>query len=237
MTEKVSVSVVLPTYNEKGNIEGLSKELISELKANGYTSEIIIVDDNSPDGTGKVATELSDKNKEVKAIVRTNERGLATAILRGIEESKGSIIVLMDCDFSHPPKFVPIMVKELANADAVFASRYVRGGKMNTDPVQYFLSLLFNYTIKILIGTQVIDTTNGFFAIKKSALDGLLNRKVFSGYGDYCFKMLYYLKPKKLKIKEIPFHYMPRRYGSSKTSLVKAGISYSLEALKLRLRL
>jgi hypothetical protein len=106
---------------------------------------------------------------------------------------------------------------------------------MDTDKVQYYLSMLFNYAIKVLIGTPVIDTTNGFFAIRRKALEGLLNREVFSGYGDYCFKMLYALRPKKLRIKEIPFQYMPRRYGNSKTSLMKAGFSYGLEALKLRL--
>lgn len=231
------VSVVLPTYNERGNIAGLARELLTEIRKAGFVPEIVIVDDNSPDGTGEVARKLATKYREVKAVIRTKERGLATAILTGIEQSKGDIVVLMDCDFSHPPKFVPVLLKELENADAVFASRYVKGGRMNTDKGQYYLSMLFNYAIKALIGTPVIDTTNGFFAVRKKALEGLLNRKVFSGYGDYCFKMLYAMKPKKLRIKEVPFQYMPRRYGNSKTSLLKAGISYGKEALKLRLGL
>ncbi len=229
------VSVVLPTYNEIGNVTRLSEELIKEIRSSGYVPEIVIVDDSSPDGTGEEAKKMSKKHKEIKAIVRT-ERGLGTAVLRGIRESSGDSIVLMDCDFSHPPQFVPVLLKELDGADAVFASRYVKGGSMKTDRLQYYLSMLFNYAIKTLLGIRVVDSTNGFFAIKRNALEGLRMEKVFRGYGDYCFRMLYALKPTKLRIKEIPFNYMPRRYGRSKTSLLKAGVSYWIEALKLRLR-
>jgi len=166
--------------------------------------------------------------------VRT-ERGLGTAILRGISESNGEVIVVMDTDFSHPPEFVPVLLKELKDADAVFASRYVKGGSMGSG-IQYLSSKLFNYVIKMLLGLQVLDSTSGFFVIKRKVFEGLKMEKVFYGYGDYCFRMLYALKTKQLKIKEIPFNYMPRRYGKSKTSLLKAGISYGIEALKLRLK-
>ena len=232
MVEKVSV--VLPTYNERGNIGKLSLELIKAVKQSGYATEIVIVDDSSPDGTAEEAKKLSKKHKEIKAIVRT-ERGLATAVLRGINESAGSIIVLMDCDFSHPPAVVSGLLKELKNADAVFASRYVKGGSMDADAIQYTLSKLFNYAIKLMLGIKILDSTGGFFAIKRKAFENVKMQKVFQGYGDYCFKLIYALKNKKMK--EIPFKYMPRRYGQSKTSLVKASVSYGLEAIKLRLGL
>tara|TARA_Y100000310_G_C20701005_1_gene829881 strand:- start:6885 stop:7574 length:690 start_codon:yes stop_codon:yes gene_type:complete len=225
------VSVILPTYNERGNISELCKELTKKIKSAGYAPEIIVVDDNSPDGTGKEAKKL----KEVKVIIRT-ERGLGTAILRGIKESSGETIVLMDTDFSHPPELVPMLLRQLKDADAVFASRYVKGGSMNTDFVQYSLSKLFNYIIKMFLGIQVLDSTGGFFAIKRKAFEGLNIEKIFRGYGDYCFRMLYALKPSKLRIKEMPFAYMPRRYGKSKTNLLKTSILYWIEALKLRLR-
>ena len=227
------VSVVLPTYNERGNIAELSLQLIKAIKKAGYSAEIIIVDDSSPDRTGEEAKKLSRKHTEVKVIVRT-ERGLATAIRRGINESSGEIIIAMDTDFSHSPVFVPALLKELRNADAVFASRYASGGSMETDRVQYYLSKLFNYVIQLLLGISVLDSTGGFFAIKKEALRGLNMEKVFRGYGDYCFRMLYALKPRKLRIKEIPFKYMPRKYGRSKTPLLRTGLSYGIEALKLR---
>jgi len=228
------VSVILPTYNEQGNIAQLSNELIREIKKANYEPEIVIVDDSSPDGTGEEAKKLSEKHKEIKAVVRT-ERGLGTAVLRGINESNGDVIVVMDTDFSHPPEFVPVLLKELKDADAVFASRYVRGGSMGTG-IQYLSSKLFNYVIKILLGLQVLDSTGGFFVIKRKVFEGLNMKKVFHGYGDYCFRMLYALKTKQLKIKEIPFKYMPRRYGKSKTPLLRTGVLYVIEALKLRLK-
>jgi dolichol-phosphate mannosyltransferase len=228
------VSVILPTYNEKGNIAELSRALIPQVRKAGYAPEIVIVDDSSPDGTGKLAKELSKRHREIKAVVRT-ERGLATAVLRGVRESTGSIIVVMDTDFSHPPEFVPALLREMEGADAVFASRYVMGGSMRMDVLQYWFSKLFNYVIKALLGIKVLDSTGGFFAIRKDALKGVLTESVFHGYGDYCFRMLYALKPARLKIREIPFKYMPRRYGKSKTPLLKTAIKYGIEALRLRL--
>lgn len=236
MGKKLKVSVIMPTYNERGNIKKLAEEIIKRLRKSGYEDEIIIVDDNSPDGTGKVAKQLEKKHKSVRAILR-KEKGLGTALKRGISESTGDVVAVMDCDFSHPPEIIPIMLKELNNSDAVFASRYVKGGSMNTNRLQYHLSKLFNYSIKSFLKIQVLDCTNGFFVIRKSALKGLDMDRIFRDYGEYCFNMLYFLKPKKLKIKEIPFSYMPRRYGHSKTSLVKAGIHYWFEAFKLRLGL
>jgi dolichol-phosphate mannosyltransferase len=234
---KKSVSVILPAYNEKGNIVGLCEEILAAVSWAGYRCQIVIVDDNSPDGTFDSVRELMKKHRNVKGILRTSERGLATAIMRGIRESSGEIIVLMDCDFSHPPADIPRLLAEIENgADAAFASRYVRGGKMKTDRLQFYLSLLFNGTIKVLLNVAVLDCTNGFFAMRRDALSGLPMERVFSGYGDYCFKLLYALKRKK-KIVEIPFHYMPRRYGNSKTSLLKTGLSYGIGALKLRLGL
>ena len=230
------VSVILPTYEERGNIRNLSTELIKAIKKAGYSAEIIIVDDNSRDGTGEEAKRISRKRREVKAIIR-NERGLATAILRGIREASGSVIVAMDADFSHPPRFVPHLLKGLDSADAVFASRYVKGGSMDADRAQYHLSKFLNYVIKWVLGIPVIDSTGGFFAIKKQALDGLNAKAIFHGYGDYCFRLIHALKSRKSGISEIPFRYMPRRYGTSKTRLLKAGVSYGMEALRLRLGL
>ena len=140
----------------------------------------------------------------------------------------------MDCDFSHPPEIIPKMLREIYNADAVFASRYIKGGSMKTNKPQYYLSKLFNHSIKSFLGIRVLDCTNGFFVMRKKALDGLNLDKIFEGYGEYSFNLLYALKPKKLMIKEIPFSYMPRRYGSSKTRLLHAGVSYWIQAFRLR---
>ncbi len=232
---KATVSVVLPTYNEKGNIKQLAEELIAAIRGSGYDEELVIVDDSSPDGTFESVRELMRKHKSVKGILRKNERGLATAIRKGIESSRGSTIVVMDCDFSHPPEVIPKMLAEIeGGADAVFASRYAKGGSMAGDRMQYYLSSLFNCSIKKFLGIPIHDCTNGFLAIRKKALEGLDKGRIFSGYGDYCFKLIYLLRQKGIRFKEIPFKYMPRRYGSSKTSLAKEGIAYWKAAIKLR---
>ena len=105
---------------------------------------------------------------------------------------------------------------------------------MYGDRIQYHLSKLFNFVVQIILDIKIVDSTSGFFAIKKKQLTKL-DDKLFTGYGDYCFKIIYVLR-KKAKFKEIPFNYQPRRYGQSKTSLLKMGASYMLEALKMRIK-
>ena len=102
------VSVILPTYNEAGNIVKLIKALKTQIKKINLTPEIIVVDDDSPDGTAQKC-----KNQNIKLIVRKNQRGLATAILKGIQNSSGSIIVLMDTDFNHQPQDIPRLLKPI----------------------------------------------------------------------------------------------------------------------------
>ena len=194
------VSVILPTYNERGNIADLVEEIIKVVKK-PYALEVLIIDDSSPDGTGEEAKKLSKKYKQVRTIIR-QERGLASAILRGIKESKGDVVVAMDTDFSHPPSDIKRLLDGLKDSDAVFASRYVKGGSMHGDRIQYYLSMLFNYVVKIILNITILDSTSGFFAIKKKYVMGL-NEKLFTGYGDYCYKIIYVLRGK-IKVKEIP---------------------------------
>ncbi len=230
----MKISVIVPTYNESGHIIAFIEALISEIKKSGNTPEIVVVDDSSPDGTGKLVTRYAQKHREVKAIVR-KERGLATALKRGITESSGDILVFLDSDFSHPPKDIPRLIRAAENADAVFASRYVKGGKMYGPKIQYALSWLFNVIIKIVLGIPIIDSTGGFFIIRRNVLTELPLDRIFTGYGDYCFKLIYALKGKRLR--EIPFIYQPRRSGKSKTpNLAITGLSYWKQALLLRLK-
>ncbi|MBI2664062.1 glycosyltransferase [Candidatus Woesearchaeota archaeon] len=224
----MKVSVILPTYNERGNIVELCEELIKEIKKAKFEPEIVVVDDSSPDGTAEEAK----KARGVKVIARA-EKGLATAVLRGIRESSGEIIAVMDADFSHPPAFVPALLKQMKEADAVFASRYIKGGKMQMDLLQYTFSKMFNYGIKFMLGIPVLDSTGGFFAIRRAVVAKLPDR-IFYGYGDYCFRLIYAIK--KSRIKEIPFSYQTRRYGKSKTPVLRTAVKYGIEALKLRLR-
>lgn len=234
--EKINlISVILPTYNERKSIPLLVKEIHRQLGS--IKHEIIIVDDLSPDGTWKIAQELAKKHDYVRAEIRKKEKGLATAIGRGIEISKGDVVVLLDTDFSHPPKVIPRLVKGMGRYDMVIASRYVNGGSMDSEWYKFYLSKLLNYFIKFTLGLKICDSTGGFFAIRKKVLDKVNKRYVFKGYGDYFFKLAYLLKGKKsLNVREIPFRYERRRYGTSKTDVLDVGLSYILQALRIRLK-
>ena len=134
-----SLSIVIPTYNESKNIvkilDSLRLALTREMNA-----EIIVVDDNSPDGTSKTVEEYAKNSKNhdysIQIIRRENKRGLSSAIVTGIEHAKGDAVVVMDSDLSHPPQTIPQMIEELQNSDCdiVVASRYVKGGSVSGWP-------------------------------------------------------------------------------------------------------
>lgn len=229
----MKLSIILPTYNEKENIIPLIESLKENLK--DYEKEIIVIDDNSPDGTGKLIRGFSNKHNDVKCIIRENERGLASAILRGVTESSGDILVFMDTDFSHHPKVIPELLRYLDEYDMVFTSRYIKGGAfMETNKLKYHLSKILNIFIKTLLQIPILDSTNGFFVAKKEVFKNLNPSKIFDGYGDYCFKLIYYLKNKSIKMKELPFTYEKRKAGASKTTILKVGLSYLFQTIKLR---
>lgn len=227
----MKLSIILPTYNERENIIPLINSLKENLE--DFEKEIIVIDDNSPDGTGRLVEDFSDK--EVKCIIRMDERGLATALMRGIFESSGDVLVFMDTDFSHHPKVIPRLLNQLGRYDLVFASRYVHGGSMLTDrKFQYPLSKLLNLFIKIFLGIPILDSTNGFFVAKKEAFKSLKFKRIFDGYGDYCFKLIYFLQKRKTRMKEIPFIYEKRKSGESKTGILGIGLLYLKQIAKLR---
>lgn len=222
------ISVILPTYNENENITELASRINKELSR--FKHEIIIVDDNSPDGTWKTAKELGIA-LPVKAIMR-KRRGLAGAVKRGIDESNGDIIVVMDSDFSHPPELIPVLLQNMKNADLVVASRFVKNG--GSESRLNFFTLLLNSMIRFILGLKTKDLTGGFFAIRRKFVADTSSR-VFSGYGDYFFKLTYSLKSSGARIKEVPFVYKKRMRGVSKTKIIETTIRYLLGALNTRI--
>jgi len=234
MPRKTRISIILPTYNERENIGPLVDEIVCNVKNVNY--EIIIVDDNSPDGTGEEAKRLGKKYNRVRTIIRTKDKGLAKSIKEGILNSKGEYIVIMDTDFSHPPDVISRLLKSVRGNDMVLASRYIKGGSMVAPFHKFFLSKLLNQTIGLILGVDIKDLTGGFFVIKKGVLKLTDLDKIFQGYGDYFFKLAYTLKKRNSTIKEIPFRYGERIYGSSKTVLIKIGLDYILQALRIRLK-
>lgn len=240
--KKNFVSIILPTFNEKENIVPLILEINKMMKRE---KEIIVVDDNSPDGTAKeVKKMIKDKKiKNLRIIIRRKKRGLTASIWEGILKSRGEIIVWMDCDFSHPPSVIPNLIKQIDNGyDIVVASRFVKGGeyKKNIENksesfLQVILSRILNYSIQILLGGEFKDYTSGFIAIRRKVFSDI---KLSGDYGEYFIDLITRATLLKYKVKEIPFVNLPRRYGESKTgsapgALLKRGAKYINLSFKL----
>jgi len=212
------VSIIVPTYNESQNILSILKSIEDNLPKNNPV-ETIVVDDNSPDGTGNIVEEYIKTVKKATGytlgvIRRKAKEGLSSAILKGIEGAKGQTIVVMDSDRSHPPDIIPKMVDTLANSecDIVVASRYVKGGSVSGWSVKR--KLISRIATKIAqqgLGVGQKDPLSGFFAFKRNILDGLKLDAI--GY-----KMLLEIlvKTKGVRIKEIPYTFTNRMQGESK---------------------
>ena len=158
---------------------------------------------------------------------------------RGILESKGDVVLVMDADFSHDCAMVPRLLAALKedSTDIAVASRYTCGGNMTASPHLSVGSRSLNLFIRTVLSMPVKDITGGFFAVRRAALDGLNFDSIFTGYGDYCIALLYKGFKKGWHFEEIPFSYHPRRNGMSKTGFLKAGLTYGIRALKLRMGL
>lgn len=231
------ISIILPTYNEKENIIQLVKQVAQNLLGNENKNyEIIIVDDNSPDETSEEVNKYKNHDKNIKLITRKKERGLASAIKTGINNSIGEYIIIMDTDLSHPPEFLGILIHTIkeTDLDAVIASRYIKGGSMNSNRLKFLLSKAMNLLLGIILNLNIKDLTGGFFIIKKSLLQKVDLDKVFVGYGDYFFRLFYELKRINYTFKEIPFKYVGRKMGKSKTRTFSMGIDYLKTMVSLR---
>lgn len=230
------ISIVLPTYNEKECIIQLINECI---KYTEDLEEVIVVDDNSSDGTWELVSNM--QNNKVRVIKRTNKRSLPASILRGIKESKGDILIWMDSDFSHHPKYIPRLLEALTNADIAVASRYVKGGRDLRPYDRVFTSLLINKLASLLFFTETRDYTSGFVAVKKKVFDKIsINTK---GYGEYFIEFTFDAMHKNFSIKEVAYDFTDRKYGTSKTSqgifsfsMMRHGIFYILKILTVRLK-
>lgn len=235
------VSLILPTYNEAGNIILLVEALDRDIP---FPKEIIVVDDHSPDGTSERVRELIEQKSipGLRLETRTVDRGLLKSIRRGIELAKGDVICWMDCDFSHPPETMAELVNHVKQgADVAIASRYIRGGSYkkglgwfgaDESALAVLLSRLINWFIHIALDRRIHDYTSGFIAIRRSLLKSLPPLR--GDYGEYFMELMYRaIKSENVRIIEIPFVSPPRRTGQSKTGttfrqLFRRGIPYFL---------
>jgi dolichol-phosphate mannosyltransferase len=202
---------VVPTYNEIENLDGLVRRVQQACSSAGLSAEIVIVDDNSPDGTGARAEEIA-KTENLKVVHRSGKLGLSSAVLEGFEAASGSILVVMDADLSHPPEKIPEMVSKIESgeADVVVGSRYVKGGSVENWPLTRRI-ISKGATLLARWLTKVKDPMSGFFALKRSVIDGVTLDPV-----GYKIGLEILVKGKCAKVVEVPIHFADRKAGKSK---------------------
>lgn len=229
----VEASVIIPTFNEGQNIGKLLTDLNQGLDSEGIKYELIVVDDDSPDETVSIVSQLSKVDPRIKLISRKGKKGIGSAIFEGFMKSEGDVIVTMDADFSHPPASVVTLIKAMDRCDVAVGSRYVDGGKMNGPLVRRILSRMLNKVIGLILGFQIHDCTGGFMALGRkvfNSLDGIAAKS-----GDFSFEILYKTKEAGFKISEFPFVYRWRTKGKTKTNVLKFGLKYIGSAINLRM--
>lgn len=204
------VSLILPTYNESENIRLIVPRIFDVLNNSNLEGEVLIVDDDSPDGTAKVAAGLA-KDYPLRVHVRKNERGLATAVIKGFELASGDICVVLDADLSHPVEKIPEMVKPILDGkcDATVGSRYTRGGGCDSWP--FIRRVISKFSGLLARGlTRLTDPTSGFMAIRKDSLKGVKLDPV--GWKI----VLEAIVKSKARLQEVPIIFSDRQKGESK---------------------
>jgi len=230
LSEHALVSVILPCFNEHKNILPLIKEIHDILTLWNWEHEIVVVDDNSPDGTYDIVK--AEALPFVKAVLRKDMPSLGGSIRTGIENAKGEILVFMDSDFNHAPEYLPILLANLNFYDCASATRFVYGGSSH-NKFRFFLSWIFNIGVRITTRHFITDTLFGYLAIKKEILTKVDFQKIFYGQGDYCIRLMYYLQLLKISILQIPAIHTARVHGAGNTRFLRTLLLYSRETLKL----
>ena len=222
----MTVSIILPTYNEAKNIPLIVPRICQVLKKGDLSGEILVVDDNSPDGTADIAKELANEYPVI-VNVRQNERGLATAVMKGFELAHGDVCVVMDADMSHPVEKIPEMIQPIINGqcDATIGSRYMAGGGCeNWSLIRRIVSKGAGVLARGV--TKASDPTSGFMAIKREILEGVKLDPV--GWKI----VLEVIVKTNARLREVPISFADRQFGNSKLN-ARVQKEYLLHLLKL----
>ena len=215
--------VVIPTYNERENVEDMSAAVLGNLPPEG---ELLFVDDNSPDGTGGIIDRLAAGERRIHVLHRLRKEGLGRAYVAGFAEALrlgATHVIEMDCDFSHDPADIRRMLGEMSSGtppDVVVGSRYVKGGRCEGWPFKrWLISRLGGIFIRMVLGVPVKDPTGGFKCFRRRALELLGDFSGIRSFGySFQMEMNYRMARAGLAIKEIPITFTERRAGVSKIS-------------------
>ncbi|MFN2617806.1 MAG: polyprenol monophosphomannose synthase, partial [Thermoleophilaceae bacterium] len=212
--------LVLPTYNEAENLEAVVRAALSELGRTGHPHRVLVVDDSSPDGTGRIADRLAAELEPVEVLHRERKQGLGRAYLAGFRvalERGGGLMLEMDSDFSHDPADLPRLIAASEAADLVLGSRYMPGGGI-TDwgPLRRTLSRGGSWYARTVLGVPVRDLTGGFKCFRREVLEAIdLDAVTADGYA-FQIEMTYQAVKAGFTVAEVPILFRERRVGSSK---------------------
>jgi dolichol-phosphate mannosyltransferase len=215
------ITIILPTYNEAESLPKLASALLSL----PLDLTLLVVDDHSPDGTGRIADELSSRySGKVVALHRAGKLGLRSAYMEGFQKAfdlGADAVVQMDADFSHDPAVLPEMARRLASCDVLTGSRYIEGGSLDErwPAWRRALSAFGNFYARTILTSPLHDMTTGFRMWRREALQSMpLDRIRSNGY-IFLVEMAYVAYVMGFKITEVPIHFADRRWGKSKMSL------------------
>jgi dolichol-phosphate mannosyltransferase len=235
MKNSLKYLIIIPTYNEAENIT----KLIKEIRKLPYNFEILIIDDNSTDGTGDIVKALAKKNNRISIIERPSKLGYATAVMEGFKfgiNNSFDAVIQMDADFSHDPSYLPEFVNQSKNHQVVIGSRYIKdGGVINWPLKRKMLSYCANIYVRLLTGIGIHDATSGYRCIHREVLEKVdFNQLKSQGYA-FLIENSFLFWKNKYSIEEIPITFVERAKGSSKISK-KIIIEAFFIVLKLALR-
>jgi dolichol-phosphate mannosyltransferase len=225
--------VVIPTYNEAENLPLLVPKVLEQ----DLSIEVLVVDDASPDGTGKIADDLAAANSRVHVLHRPRKEGLGPAYRAGLAEAlrlHADVVVQMDADFSHPPEVLPTLLDEITRHDVVLGSRYLNGITVVNWPIERILISYFgNWYVRTVTGMRISDTTGGFRCVRRELLDQIDFERIRSNGYAFQIEMNFRFLARNARIKEIPFFFLDRTRGTSKLT-VRIGLEALWIAVWLR---
>ena len=211
--------VIIPTYNEAENLA----RIVPEVLAQDPGLEVLVVDDNSPDHTGKIADDLVEQTGRVHVLHRPEKRGLGAAYRAGLTralELNPELIFQMDCDFSHPPAELQTMLREIENHDVVLGSRYLKGITVVNWPIERILISYFgNWYARKITGLPITDTTGGFRCMRRELVEQVGFERIKSDGYAFQIELNYRFVKNGARIKEIPFYFLDRTSGTSKMNM------------------
>jgi dolichol-phosphate mannosyltransferase len=224
------LTVIIPTFKEEANIRNIITEVDAVFTRNNLNGEILVVDDNSPDGTISIVNEIKNTKPYVNIIVRLVDHGLSQSVAEGFVQASSDVLVVIDADLSHPPALIPTMYHDIMEGyDIVIGSRYMDGGGIKKWPLKRRVISLGATFLGRLLFPDVSDPVSGFFAVRKSVVEKAALKP--RGY-----KILLEVLGKGTweKDKEIPFEFVDREIGSSKLKL-KTIVEYAQQVINITL--